>query len=79
MNTYRVDRNDSVTRVPVGMNSLLYVGDSLTQARRAYLQAKAGLTSWGNEDQSVGVTLSKWDSLRRQYYVLEAKGIQHSR
>jgi len=74
MNTYRVDRNDSKSNVPCGMNSILYIGDSLRQAERVFNNAEAGINSWNQANANYGVTLSTWDSGRNDYVVKRFKG-----
>ena len=59
MNQYRVDRANS-TVVPVGMNSILYIGDDWTEARKVFASAKPGKDAWGKPNSTYGVILSVW-------------------
>ncbi len=73
MNTYRVDR--STSRVtPCGMNSILYVGDSVIQARKVFAEAKPGLDPW-NKPSNHGVLFSCWCDVKRAYVPLKFKGV----
>lgn len=75
MTNIRVDRADAL-RTPCGMNSLLYLGDSMRQARRVFYASNMGRDSWNRENASYGVILSVWDSSRRDYAVKLSKGIK---
>jgi hypothetical protein len=77
-NKYRVDRNDSTETVPCGMNSLIYLGDSLSQATKAYMAANTGLDAWNKPNPSYGVTLSKWNDVKNDYSVIMKKGFNHA-
>lgn len=57
---YRVDRNASSTTTPLGMNSLLYLGDSHRAALKAYNAAEPGTDPWGRPNDTYGVTLAEW-------------------
>ena len=72
MNKYRVDRNNSST-VPCGMNSILYIGDNLVEARRQFELALTGFDWWGKVDGSYGVILSQWTG--SDYKIIATKGI----
>lgn len=57
---WRVDRTQG--GCPVGMVSLVYLGGSERQARRAYSLAQPGRGPWGSAyDPSYGVGLFKWN------------------
>ena len=58
MTIYRVDRNDSKTQTPVGMNSLLYYGRSLRTAQAVYGAASPGRDPWNQPNAKYGVTLA---------------------
>lgn len=72
---YRVDRNTSHVRTPVGMNSLLYLGDDLREALRAFDRASTGIDPWNKPNPIYGVTLSAWIGSPRvgDYTVLYSK------
>ena len=72
-NTYRVDRSDSKTVVPCGMNSILYSGDSLRLAKKYFASFIAGYTEWGVHDPSYGIVLSQWNEDKHDYVVLDSK------
>lgn len=71
---YRVDRNACAlgVRVPCGMNSLLYLGDSYRDASRAFEAAQPGIDSWGKPNATFGVTLAVWNG--NDYVVKRKKG-----
>lgn len=70
MNRYRVDlTNTHVT--PCSQASLLYLGDSLQQAARAFQQAQA---EWVPANPQ-GVLLSVWNAARRCYEPMDSKGL----
>ena len=57
---WRVDRTQG--ECPVGMISLIYLGGSEREARRAYNLAQPGRGCWGDAfDPSYGVGLFKWN------------------
>lgn len=76
MSRYRVDHNSSQTSTPVGMNSIVYLGDDIRQARVTFVTAKAGIDHWGQPNQNYGVTLAEWrgQSLTGEYVVIDKKG-----
>ena len=76
MNTYRVDRSDSLN-VPCGMNSILYIGDNRNKAISIFKRALIGLDTWCGENHGYGVLFSKWDDKKNDYIVLEGKGINN--
>lgn len=76
-NKYRVDRNDSYDNVPCGMNSILYIGDSLPQAVKAYNAVNPGIDAWNVPNPAYGVTLSKWNDVKNDYSVIMKKGFNH--
>ena len=57
---FRVDRAQPQDPVPIGMNSLLYLGDSEQAAQRAFELATPGFNAWNAPDPSYGVTMSRW-------------------
>lgn len=57
---YRVDRNTDRTSTPLGMNSLLYLGNDRRAATRAYNLAQPGTDPWGRPNDTYGVTLAEW-------------------
>lgn len=69
MNQYKVDRAREGYFAPVGMNSILYVGDSMPEAMRVFNYANGGKNAWNGEDSSYGVMLSIWSPERRAYVV----------
>ena len=62
MTTYRVDRNDSKTQTPVGMNSLLYLGRSRRTAEAVYAATQPGRDPWNQPNDKYGVTLASYPS-----------------
>jgi hypothetical protein len=76
MNTYRVDLNDKVNKVPCGMNSIRYVGDNIAAANKVFNTLKSGYDAWNKKDPSYGVTISKWDKEKRNYVVFNHKGLE---
>lgn len=73
---YRVDRNSSEHITPLGMNSLLYLGDSYQAARRAFDEASPGRDAWNKPNDLYGVTLAVWSEGKRQYIVKCSKGFR---
>ena len=71
---YRVDRVDSM-RVPCGMNSIRYVGDSWEMARRTFNLIDTGKDAWGQDNPAYGVVLSVWDNDERDYVIKCVKGL----
>ena len=73
---FRVDRADS-TRVPCGMNSILYLGDSWSEARRVYAHTEPGRDMWNQPNERYGVILSVWagQRLTGDYIVKCSKGL----
>lgn len=61
MNNYRVDRAKESPEPPVGMNSILYVGDSYTTAMHVYRHSVGGKNAWNQPNRDYGVMLSKWN------------------
>lgn len=72
--SYRVDRVDAL-RVPCGMNSIVYLGKSPDEAKRAFAAAEPGLTPWGKANDSYGVVLSRYDERAQDYVILDSKGL----
>ena len=61
MNNYRVDRAEELPEAPVGMNSILYVGDNWVTAMQVYRHTVGGKDAWSQPNRDYGVMLSKWD------------------
>jgi hypothetical protein len=59
VNTYRVDRNNQI-KAPCGMNSIIYIGDNASAARKQYERTVPGKDWWGQDNDSYGVILSLW-------------------
>ena len=58
---YRVDRVAAISCVcQCGMNSILYIGSSLSEARKAFYRASSGLDTWGKPNIGYGVGLFTW-------------------
>ena len=74
MNTIRVDTN-TAKRAPCGMNSIRYIGDNMSAARRAFDNATIGINAWGKADPSYGIVLSKWSEKEQDYIVIDSKGL----
>lgn len=70
---YRVDRTDNLKKTPIGMNSIIFIGNNLAAAKRAFNSAKTGINAWDKPDASYGVILSKWNSDKNSYIVIDAK------
>lgn len=75
MNNYRVDVVNE-DRVPVGMNSIRYVGDSFNAARKAFHETEPGYNEWGVADDTYFVVLSKWDSVIGGYRVMNRRYVE---
>ena len=71
MNKYRVDRNNK-RHVPCGMNSIIYLGDNLSEAKRRFQQTLTGFDWWSKVDNNYGVILSEWNGT--DYKILDCKG-----
>ena len=56
MNKYRVDRNNK-RHVPCGMNSIIYIGNNLIEAKRRYQLALTGFDCWGKVNNNYGIVL----------------------
>ena len=74
MKKYRVDRTQS-TRVPCGMNSIIYLGDSFAAARREYDALAPGVDMWGQPNATYGVLLSTWSEDQQDYIVKLWQGL----
>ena len=61
MNQYRVDRAEETKTAPVGMNSIIYLGDSYKEASRCFRTTTGGKDAWNQPNQDYGVMLSKWN------------------
>lgn len=72
---YRVDRAHSPV-TPVGMNSILYLGNNWGEARATFHAAEAGYNNWNTRVEGYGVILSVWDDAKQQYVVKCQKGIE---
>lgn len=68
----RVDIVDSPT-VPVGMNSIRYLGNSEREANRVFEATATGKDTWGRDNPSYGVILSVWNG--KDYIIKRRKGI----
>lgn len=74
MNNYRVDRvNQKV--VPCGMNSIQYIGDSFTEAKRVFDSIPSGYDVWNKPNSSYGLILSVWNDDKNDYIIKCSKGI----
>lgn len=74
MNKYRVDRNNK-RHVPCGMNSIIYLGDNLSEAKRRFQQTLTGFDWWSKVDNNYGVILSEWRD--GDYHIIETKGLHN--
>lgn len=74
MNRYRVDRNND-GHVPCGMNSIIYLGDNLSEAKRRFQQTLTGFDCWGKVNSTYGVILSEWRD--GDYRIIETKGLHN--
>jgi hypothetical protein len=74
MNTYRVDRADSL-QSPCGMNSLLYIGDNIDEAVKVYTYHDPGKDSWNVPNSAYGIILSVWNAGANEYRVKRSKGL----
>lgn len=72
MNTYRVDVANGA-RVPCGMCSIRYIGDSYNDAKRAFNRTESGYDNWNNANPAFGVVLSKWSDAKQDYLILACK------
>lgn len=63
---YRVDRTDTLT-APCGMSSIVYLGDSLKEARQALINTDAGRDAWNQPNDKYGVVLFEWNQLKYDY------------
>lgn len=71
MNKYRVDRNNK-RHVPCGMNSIIYIGNDLNEAKRRFQQTLTGFDCWSKVDNNYGVILSEWNGT--DYSIIDSKG-----
>ena len=71
MNKYRVDRNNK-RHVPCGMNSIIYLGDNLSEAKRRFQHTLTGFDWWSKVNASYGVVLSEWNGT--DYKIIAIKG-----
>jgi len=74
MNDYRVDVA-MARSVPVGMLSILYIGDDWHYANRVFNGADVGRSPWGEENAAYGVILSVWNPDTHEYVVKRTKGL----
>ena len=72
---YRVVRADTLAE-PVGMASIIYLGDSKRQATQALLDAELGLDKWEQPNDRYGVVLFEWYDLGKRYVPVSWRGIQ---
>lgn len=70
MNTYRVDKTDE-HRVPCGMNSIRYIGDSMKLALKTYAATQPGTDKWNQPQPHTFVILSKWNGT--DYAIIQSK------
>lgn len=68
----RVDVTNDPALVPVGMNSIKYLGNSFRDAEKAYHKAETGKDAWNHPNATYGVVLSVWDG--QKYVVKMRKG-----
>jgi hypothetical protein len=73
MNTYRVDKTDE-RRVPCGMNSIRYIGDSLSKALKSYATTQPGTDEWNQPQPHTFVMLSKWNGT--DYAIIQSKEVK---
>jgi hypothetical protein len=69
MNEYRVDRAREAVSPPCGMNSILYVGESLPDALAVFDHTAGGRDAWSKPNPDYGVMLSIWNQDRGEYTV----------
>jgi len=74
MSNIRVDRSISDSRVPCGMNSLLYYGNNWNHARDAFHDASPGYDAWNKPNGAYGVILSIWCDRTGDFVVRFKKG-----
>lgn len=76
MNKYkfRVDRVRT-RRVPAGMMSIRYLGNSIAKARAVFESTIPGKNAWGEDNPAYGVVLSEWDTHTGQYEIFKEKGL----
>ena len=74
MTKYRVDRNKSKYFAPVGMNSILYVGDNFRLAQQVFRAAIPHKDAWNQDNVLYGVTLSVWNPDKQDWVVKMSKG-----
>lgn len=72
MNEYRVDLANS-KRVPCGMNSIVYLGESAIDARAAFMVTPVGIDDWGQQNGHYGVVLSRWSYAEGDYIIIDSK------
>jgi len=69
---FRVDRTDTKS-VPCGMNSIVYLGNNLNEARYVFAQTEMGRGPWNDERPTYGVVLSQWSYSEGDYVILDSK------
>ena len=69
VNKYRVDRAIEAPAPEVGMNSILYIGDSYEHATKVFMHATGGKDEWNQPNCLYGVMLSIWNPDRNDYMV----------
>jgi len=79
MARFRVDRNKSRTKVPCGMNSIIYVGDQFNVAYAIFKESFPGIDEWGQVDKLYCVTLAEWSSFKKDYIVSYCKVVGQGR
>ena len=74
MNKYRVDRvPQQAALAHCGMNSIIYLGDSLFAAKAAYAKTRPGFNDWGVKCSNYGVAVFRWDEKSHSYQLLLSK------
>jgi hypothetical protein len=66
MNTYRIDRATD-KRTPCGMNSIVYIGDNIREARKSFFNTVAGFDTWNKQNADYGILFSKWNIAKCDY------------
>jgi len=76
MNNYRVDVSKNPITTPVGMNSLLYIGDNWKRANLIFDRTTPGFDDWHQPNSLYGVILSVWNPKKASYVVKRQKGFE---
>jgi len=72
MNTYRVDRADSLY-TPCGMCSIVVITDSRREALQVFNRTEPGKDKWNQPNPAYGVLLSEWSALANNYLPVKFK------